>query len=379
MYRKLSVSILALTVTCVGCDSTATAVTPVAPVTPVVVASCAQQINARLSESERVGQLFLVGTSDLSADAAAIRAHHFGSVLLSGDSSAGVTATRQETDAIQNLAADGIRFFIAANQEGGEIQQLTGPGFELMPSALAQGSVDPRALEADAERWGRELKDAGVNLNLAPVLDVVPPGTASENAPIGMLDREFGFNAATVGAHGAAFIRGMQAAGIATTAKHFPGLGRVRGNTDFTANVVDTSTTTRDLASYQAGIDAGVPFVMVASATYTRLDPAHLAAFSPKIIALLRDQLHFTGVIISDDLGEAAAVADMAPGTRAIDFITAGGDMITSQDVGPAVAMADAVLRRADDDASFRGTVTTAVLRILAVKAKYGLLACPRS
>jgi beta-N-acetylhexosaminidase len=379
MYRKLSVSILALTVTCVGCDSTATAVTPVAPVTPVVVASCAQQINARLSESERVGQLFLVGTSDLSADAAAIQAHHFGSVLLSGDSSAGVTATRQETDAIQNLAADGIRFFIAANQEGGEIQQLTGPGFELMPSALAQGSVDPRALEADAERWGRELKDAGVNLNLAPVLDVVPPGTASENAPIGMLDREFGFNAATVGAHGAAFIRGMQAAGIVTTAKHFPGLGRVRGNTDFTANVVDTSTTTRDLASYQAGIDAGVPFVMVASATYTRLDPAHLAAFSPKIIALLRDQLHFTGVIISDDLGEAAAVADMAPGTRAIDFITAGGDMITSQDVGPAVAMADAVLRRADDDASFRGTVTTAVLRILAVKAKYGLLACPRS
>jgi beta-N-acetylhexosaminidase len=379
MYRKLSVSILALTVTCVGCDSTATAVTPVAPVTPVVVASCAQQINARLSESERVGQLFLVGTSDLSADAAAIQAHHFGSVLLSGDSSAGVTATRQETDAIQNLAADGIRFFIAANQEGGEVQQLTGPGFELMPSALAQGSVDPRALEADAERWGRELKDAGVNLNLAPVLDVVPPGTASENAPIGMLDREFGFNAATVGAHGAAFIRGMQAAGIVTTAKHFPGLGRVRGNTDFTANVVDTSTTTRDLASYQAGIDAGVPFVMVASATYTRLDPAHLAAFSPKIIALLRDQLHFTGVIISDDLGEAAAVADMAPGTRAIDFITAGGDMITSQDVGPAVAMADAVLRRADDDASFRGTVTTAVLRILAVKAKYGLLACPRS
>jgi beta-N-acetylhexosaminidase len=379
MYRKLSVSILALTVTCVGCDSTATAVTPVAPVTPVVVASCAQQINARLSESERVGQLFLVGTSDLSADAAAIQAHHFGSVLLSGDSSAGVTATRQETDAIQNLAADGIRFFIAANQEGGEIQQLTGPGFELMPSALAQGSVDPRALEADAERWGRELKDAGVNLNLAPVLDVVPPGTASENAPIGMLDREFGFNAATVGAHGAAFIRGMQAAGIVTTAKHFPGLGRVRGNTDFTANVVDTSTTTRDLASYQAGIDAGVPFVMVASATYTRLDPAHLAAFSPKIIALLRDQLHFTGVIISDDLGEAAAVADMSPGSRAIDFITAGGDMVTSQDIGPAVAMADAVLRRADDDASFRGTVTTAVLRILAVKAKYGLLACPRS
>jgi beta-N-acetylhexosaminidase len=376
MYRKLSVSILVLTVTCVGCGSSSQAVTPV---TPKAVASCAQQIYAGLSEPERVGQLFLVGTSDLSADQATIQAHHFGAVLLSGDSSAGVDATRKETDAIQQLAADGAGLFVAVNQEGGEVQQLTGPGFSTIPSALAQGSLDPATLRADALRWGRELKDAGVNLDLAPVLDVVPPGTASDNAPIGMLDREFGFDAAAVAAHGVAFIRGMQAAGIATTAKHFPGLGRVRGNTDFTADVVDTETTAKDLATYQAGIDAGVPFVMVASATYTRIDPAHLAAFSPKIMGLLRNQLHFTGVIISDDFGEAAALASIAPGTRAIDFITAGGDMVTSQDVGPAVTMAGAVLGEADHDARFRSTVTTAVMRILAAKAKYGLLTCPSS
>jgi beta-N-acetylhexosaminidase len=373
MYRILSVSILALAFACTGCSSSSQAMTPV---TPAVAASCAQQVNAKLTESERVGQLFMVGTSDPSADAATIRAHHFGSVLLSGDSSAGVAAIRQETDAIQNLAADGVRFFVAANQEGGEVQQLTGPGFGAIPSALAQGSIGTRALQVDAQRWGRELEDAGVNLDLAPVLDVVPPGTAHENAPIGMLDREFGFDVATVGEHGVAFIDGMRAAGVATTAKHFPGLGRVRGNTDFTADVVDTSTTAADLASYQAGIDAGVPFVMVALATYTRIDPARLAVFSAKIMALLRNQLHFTGVIISDDLGEAAAVAKIAPGTRAVDFITAGGDLVTSQDIGPAVAMADAVLRDADDDAKFRGAVSSAVLRILAAKAKYGLLTC---
>jgi len=376
MFRKLSVSVLVLTVTCVSCGSSSQAVTTA---TPTPTASCAQKIYTRLSESERVGQLFLVGTSDLSADKGTIRAHHFGSVLLSGDSSAGVDATRKETDAIQQLAADGVGMLVAVNQEGGEVQQLTGPGFSTIPSALAQGSLDPSTLRADAQRWGRELKDAGVNLDLAPVLDVVPPGTASENAPIGMLDREFGFDAVTVAAHGVAFIRGMQAAGIATTAKHFPGLGRVRGNTDFTSDVVDTETTTKDLATYQAGIDAGVPFVMVASATYTRIDPAHLAAFSPKIMDLLRDQLHFTGVIISDDFGEAAALAAIPPGTRAIDFITAGGDMVTSQDIGPAVTMAEAVLRHADDDAEFRSAVTTAVMRILAVKAKYGLLACSSS
>jgi beta-N-acetylhexosaminidase len=116
---------------------------------------------------------------------------------------------------------------------------------------------------------------------------------------------------------------------------------------------------------------------MVALATYTRIDPDHLAVFSSRIVTgILRDQLRFNGVIISDDLGEAAAVASYSPGTRAIDFLNAGGDMITSQDIGPADAMAAAVLSHAADDAAFRGRVTTAVMQILAAKAKYGLLAC---
>jgi len=366
---------------CAGCGASSMVATPAAPATPAIQrtpepASCAAQVYAHLTEPERVGQLFLVGTTG-AADNPQIQAHHFGSVLLSGNSTAGTERIRRETGAIAALAENGVRFFIAANQEGGEIQPLQGPGFETMPSALAQGSMTPKDLQRQAQTWGRELEQAGVNLNLAPVLDVVPPGTASTNAPIGMLDREFGSTASIVAVHGVAFIRGMQAAGVATTAKHFPGLGRVRGNTDFTADVVDTVTTTKDLASYQAGIAAGVPFVMVALATYTRIDPAHLAVFSSRIVTgILRDQLRFNGVIISDDLGEAAAVASYSPGTRAIDFLNAGGDMITSQDIGPADAMAAAVLSHAADDAAFRGRVTTAVMQILAAKAKYGLLVC---
>ena len=263
--------------------------------------------------------------------------------------------------------------------EGGEIQPLKGPGFATIPTAVTQGKLTPANLEQDAAKWGSELKKAGVNLNLAPVMDVVPPGTAAENAPIGALDREFGDNPQTNGEHGAAFIRGMREAGVATSAKHFPGLGRVRGNTDFTANVVDTQTTADDpyLKSFQAAIDAGVPIVMVALATYTRIDPDHLAVFSTRIIqGILRDRLHFNGAIISDDLGEAAAVANIPPGTRAIDFLQAGGDMITSQTVPAAVAMDEAVLRRAEADAAFRQDVSNAVMKILGVKQGYGLLPC---
>ena len=166
---------------------------------------------------------------------------------------------------------------------------------------------------------------------------------------------------------------------MATTAKHFPGLGRVVGNTDFTAGVVDTTTTPDDpyLQSYAGAIKAGVPFVMMALATYTRIDPDHLAAFSPRIIqTLLRQQLHFQGVIVSDDLGAAAAVAGLSPATRGIDFVTAGGDLVTSQSLAAAVTMDRAILAKADADSAFRATVNTAVKQVLAAKQAYHLMPC---
>jgi beta-N-acetylhexosaminidase len=229
-----------------------------------------------------------------------------------------------------------------------------------------------------AAGWGRQLRAAGVNLDLAPVMDVVPQATAASNAAIGALDREFGDNPVTNGEHGAAFIQGMAAAGVTTAAKHFPGLGRVTGNTDFTANVVDNVTTADDpyLNSFRAAIDAGVPIVMVALATYTRIDPSRLAAFSPVVMRLLRDEFGFTGVIISDDLGDASAVQSIPAGTRAVDFLTAGGDLITSQSLGPAEQMADAVLARASGNAAFRATVDDAAQRVLAAKQAAGLLSC---
>src|SRR6202000_3408587 len=106
-----------------------------------------------------------------------------------------------------------------------------GPGFATMPSELAQGQSSLATERTSAAQWGSELKAAGVNLDLAPVMDVVPQGTASANAPIGELDREFGYDPATNGTHGVAFIQGLAQAGVAATAKHFPGLGRVAGNT----------------------------------------------------------------------------------------------------------------------------------------------------
>jgi beta-N-acetylhexosaminidase len=345
--------------------------------------ACVSQVYGQLTLAQRVGQLFLVApTSDIagSGTQTALSKYHFGSILLPKNA-VGTASLAATTAALQALApadTDDVRFLIGANQEGGQIQQLTGPGFDVMPSALVQGSWTTSALRSQASIWGSQLHAAGVNLNLAPVMDTVPAGTASTNAPIGQLDREFGSDPQTNGEHGVAFIDGMASAGVASVAKHFPGLGRVVGNTDFTADVVDSVTTSTDpyLASYRDAIDAGVPYMMVAEATYTKIDPSHLAVFSPVIMGLLRNGLGFNGVIVSDDLGAAAAVASIPAGQRALDFLNAGGDLITSQKIVPAEQMASTVLATASSDSAFRATVDAAALRVLAAKQAQGLLPC---
>jgi len=339
-----------------------------------------------MTTEQRVGQLFLLGLANDQLGAAetnAIRTYHFGSVWFVEQNAAGAPAIRAIADAVQALATPettaSIRFFVAANQEGGIIQSLKGPGFSTLPSALDQSTIDPATLQTSAALWGRELASAGVNLNFAPVLDVVPPGTDAPNEPIGALHRGYGHDPATVSAHAIAFMRGMDAAGIATTGKHFPGLGRVTGNTDFTAAVVDNVTTPTDpyLAPFRDAVSAGIPMVMVALAKYQKIDPNDLAVFSTSVMRnLLRDSLNFTGVVVSDDLGATVAVANIAPADRAINFLSAGGDLIISKTIGPANEMAAAIAAKAAGGGVFKVRVDDAALRVLRLKVARGLVRC---
>jgi beta-N-acetylhexosaminidase len=385
--RVLAVVLVLVTVACVSSGGTSPTSTRTHHTPTPSTATCVDSVFEHLTLPQRVGQLFALGLEGdrLGPDERdAIRSRHIGSVWFTETTTERAGAVGSVAAAVQTLATHaatgGIGFYVAANQEGGEIQALRGAGFSTMPSALTQGTLKPSALQADATAWGRELSEAGVNMDFAPVMDVVPPGTDAQNQPIGVLHREFGHDPATVAAHGTAFIRGMSAAGIATTAKHFPGLGRVLGNTDDVAGVVDSVTTATDpsLGPFQAAVHAEVPFVMVALATYTQIDPARLAVFSPTVMALLRDGMGFDGVIASDDLGAAAAVADIPPARRAIDFLSAGGDLIVSKTAGPTVAMADAVVARASSDPAFDTKVEDAVHHVLAAKEASGLLPCAR-
>jgi beta-N-acetylhexosaminidase len=131
-----------------------------------------------------------------------------------------------------------------------------------------------------------------------------------------------------------------------------------------------------DLDAFRQAIDSGVPMVMVALARYTRIDPDSLAVFSPTVMTLLRDGLGFDGVIVSDDIGAAVAISDIPPGTRAIDFLLAGGDLIISKYVEPADEMAGVIEARVERDAGLRAMVNDSAMRVLRAKQASGLLPC---
>lgn len=336
---------------------------------------------AGMSLADRVGQLFMVGTSVAAVDPvtmAAVTDQHIGGIFLQGRSSAGVASAAQFVSGF--TAASGVSrppLWVATDQEGGDVQVLSGPGFDVIPSALTQARSDDATLRADAARWGSQLAEAGVNMNLAPVADIVTSReTARSNPPIGRLNRQYGFDEVTVTSKAGAFAQGMRDAGVVPTLKHFPGLGHVNRNTDTSAGVVDDVVTTDgpDVGAYRALIRAGPVIIMMSTASYALIDPGTPAAFSPAVVTgLLRGQLGFDGVITTDDLSAAVQVKRWSPADRAILAIDAGVDLLlVSADATIFPEMYAAVLARAQSDPEFATKVDTAARRIVNAKAQAG-------
>lgn len=350
--------------------------TPVEPAGP----ACLAEAEALPLET-RVGQLFMMGvdTAGLTETARqAIASGRIGSVVLLGNSTAGSMEIRQLTAQLGSLGTADLPLLVAVDQEGGNVQRLKGDGFSTMPSARVQGEDSVEELLASATTWAEELAAAGVVYNLAPVGDVVPVAKRMTNAPIGRLQRDFGSDPDAVAEHVVAFIEGMQSQGLATSVKHFPGLGEVTTNTDFGA--ADDEVTTRasaNLEPFRAAIAAGVDSVMVSSAVFTQIDPDQPGVFSGVVIEdLLRGEFGFDGVVIADDLGAAKAVGDVAPGDRAVRFFSAGGDLAINADPALMFDMVADTVAEAEADPAFEERVTASAARVLRLKAATGLLEC---
>ncbi|MEO7422339.1 MAG: glycoside hydrolase family 3 N-terminal domain-containing protein [Ornithinibacter sp.] len=338
-----------------------------------------------MSEEQKLGQLLMVGfdtAAPLDALDREISSDHVGNVIYLGgwQGADKVTRTSSHLQELASKAATGdVGLLIAADQEGGEVHQLRGEGFTRPPSATKQAQLAPAELTRQATTWAKQLNAAGVNVNLAPVTDTVPESIGTANEPIGRYGRQYGSDPKTVERASTAFLKGMLAGGVEGTVKHFPGLGRIRSNTDFNSTGITDDVTTADdpfLEPFAAGVDAGAGLVMVGSANYSKLDTGVPAMFSEKIVTdLLRGDLGYAGVVITDDVN-AAAVKGIPAAQRAVRFVDAGGDIVLTGNASVAPAMLQALADEAAVNPAFATKVDAAVVRVLTLKERMSLLPC---
>lgn len=362
-------------------SSAAPSPTAAASPAPSATATATDGALAGWSLEEKVGQLMMVGVdaqAPKQSSNEAVDTHHVGNIFIAGRTTAGSQATQKVISSFTSKVGPGTThatpMLVATDQEGGEVQVLAGSGFSDIPSALDQSAQPRDQLVASARTWGKELADVGVNMNLAPVADLVDIARPASNEPIGRWGREYGHDAATVSSQAGAFAEGMQASKVIPTYKHFPGLGRVKDNTDTSAGVVD-STTTRSADTavsviFGAAIAAGAPVIMVSSATYSLIDPSAPAVFSSTIVTdMLRREMGFSGVVITDDVSAAVQVQDVSAGDRAVRAIRAGCDLVlASADPTVAADMVKALISTARSDPAFAARVDESATRVLNLK-----------
>jgi beta-N-acetylhexosaminidase len=217
---------------------------------------------------------------------------------------------------------------IAIDQEGGSVARLPEPWTRFPDARLLAESPGPeQALTAYATTCGRELRTAGINLNLAPVLDVCPAGQGYF-----MERRALGGDPAEVARLGGLVIKALQETGVAACAKHFPGLGAARLDPHLVLPTVDRAGTRlrgEDLVPFRAAIRAGVAALMTSHTIYPDLDPDRPATLSPSILTgLLRDELGYDGLLITDDLEMGAIENAMPVAAAALQAFTAGADLL---------------------------------------------------
>jgi beta-N-acetylhexosaminidase len=275
-----------------------------------------------------------------------------------------------DVTALQQAAADGDNppLLVMIDQEGGDVKRLPNGPPELSPAELGEAG-DTEAARSEGEATGQFLAPLGVTVDLAPVLDVALPQSAETIA-----SRTFGDDPTLVAELGSAFIDGLQSEGVAATAKHFPGLGPATINTDFSPVTIVARQESLDAAlePFRAAVAAGVRLVMVSSAIYPDLGPRRPAAFASAIVqGLLRDQLGFEGLVITDDLQSIAIEEVAEPARAAVASVRAGCDLVLfARNRRGSVLGFNAIVAAVKEGALDRAQIEASYERIASLKAQ---------
>ncbi|MDX9964679.1 beta-N-acetylhexosaminidase [Desulfobacter postgatei] len=281
----------------------------------------------------------------------------------------------ESADQLRRLCMDARKYamdqglpdlFVAVDQEGGQVARLRKP-FTEFPGNPHMKTID------DARKFARitasELSDMGINMNMAPVMDVAPPDVDSI-----MKDRVFAGGANRVSRLGTAVIQGLQKGGVMAVAKHFPGIGRTLKDSHFflpelNAELSDLKQT--DLLPFEAAKKAQVSGIMLSHILYPKLDPDWQASLSKTIAYdLLRQDMKYQGLVMTDDLDMKAITHDMDTCIHRI--MIAQIDMALVCHAGPNITEArEAMMRYLEKDGELFESGCACVKRILAAKERF--------
>jgi beta-N-acetylhexosaminidase len=320
-----------------------------------------------LSLRQQVGQLLILSFHGARAPGYVeriLRDRTAAGVILAADNVASPNQLRGLTRSLQQ--AGGGSVLVSTDQEGGAVRIVPFAG----PERGQPEQTTPARARAAARTAARDLRGLGVNVNFAPVADVAPAGSAVGG-------RSFAGGPEAVAARVAAAVHGAQAGATAATIKHFPGFGAASANTDDRPVTIErTAAALRagDLVPFRAGVAAGVALVMASHALYPALDARHIASQSPVLLGrLLRDELHFSGVAITDSI-EARAVIRRSPvDEAAVRSVAAGADLVLMTGPGSYRLVFPRLLREARTSPTFRRRVHEAAGRVLELKRRLGL------
>jgi beta-N-acetylhexosaminidase len=317
-----------------------------------------------LTLEQQVGQLIVLsfaGSAPPPYVLEALRRKRVAGVILFGGNIRSPEQLRALTAALRRT---GGRPIVAVDQEGGLVRRIPwAPPVASQPEQLAEGIVRPEA-------WAgaRALRSLGITVDLAPVADVPSVRDAA------IASRAFSSDSAEVSEAVEVSVRGWRSGGVAATAKHFPGLGGARSNTDQAGVTVPRSRALLDavdLPPFETAIRAGVPLVMVGHARYPALDRGRIASQSAPIIdGVLRGELGFRGVVVTDSMEARASLATGSITAVCERAIRAGADLLLLTGKGSYRPVYDRLLAVARRSPAFRARVQESAARVLALKAR---------
>lgn len=326
-----------------------------------------------LTSREKIGQLFMVGflgTSVTPDLASFLKDYKPGGVILFSRNLESVEQIVQLTNDLQRCSPKSP-LLISIDQEGGRVSRLP-KGFTIFPPCEVIGHCHSGELAyAAAATIAKELRAVGINMNMAPVLDV---NSNPDNPVIG--DRAFGSSAEIVSELGLVTAAGLQDYRVVACGKHFPGHGDTTADSHKELPVVDAPRERLEAVEFppfRRAAAAGIATMMTAHVLYKALDPQLPATLSPDILTkLLRQQMGYDGVVLTDDLEMHAIVDHYGPGDAAVRALVAGCDMLLiCKERDREIAAFEAV-----EKAVASGTIATArldqsVARIQRVKQRY--------